>query len=290
MNPHKFNYESMGTHWEITIWDKLSKKKLSQLEEKITRDSNSFDKTYSRFKVNSLVTKISGQKGVIKVPRDFTKMLELYFDLYKLSEKTISPLVGQALSEMGYDPAYSMIASGKIKKVPDLIRSVSIIDSAHINAKKPLLFDFGALGKGYFVDKIAGYLIKEEVKRFLVNGSGDIYYQGEQSIKVGLEHPLDATKVIGSIEMTTGAMCASAGNRRKWGKVHHIINPNTLKPARDITATWVLSDTTALSDALSTCLFFVAPENFEKKYKFEYLILNREMRVKRSKGFNAELY
>lgn len=290
MKPQSFSYESMGTWWEISIWDSIDKKKFDELKAEVIQSSELFDKTYSRFKADSLVSKIAETSGKFFVPLDFTKMLQWYIDLYLLSDKTISPFVGKVLSDMGFDENYSLKSKNKISKAFDLLKSVSIIDSTTIKTTRPLLFDFGALGKGYFVDKIAAFLKRKGVKRFLVNGSGDIFYQGEEVIKVGLEHPKDTSKVIGTMEMTTGTMCASAGNRRKWGKFNHIIDPRTSKPAEDIIATWVMSDKCVLSDALATCLFFVPPDNFEREYKFEYLILNKEMKVKRSEGFAAELF
>lgn len=290
MSATSFNYESMGTHFEITIWDLIGKDEFDRLKSEIIKSSQMFDKTYSRFRQDSLVSKIAETSGKFFVPLDFTKMLQMYFDLYEISERTLNPLVGQFLEDLGYDKNYSLKRKGKLSKIQDLLESVEIIDLTTIETKKPLLFDFGALGKGYFVDKIANYLNEHGIERFLVNGSGDIYYKGREPIQVGLEHPNDASKVIGSIDMTTGAMCASAGNRRKWGKFHHIIDPRTLTSADEIIATWVIADNAALSDALATCLFFVAPENFEPKYKFEYLILNKDMKVKRSRGFSAELF
>ncbi|HVZ66763.1 MAG TPA: FAD:protein FMN transferase [Patescibacteria group bacterium] len=291
MQPTSFSYQSMGTSWEITIWDKIDDTKLKKIKKQITSGSRDFDKTFSRFKPNSFITKVSKKKGKIKVPKDFVKMLELYFDLYDLSEKKVNPLIGQALSDMGYDSNYSLRPKEKISKVPDLKKMVSIIDDENVFTTIPLLFDFGALGKGYFVDRIKDILEENNIERFLVNGSGDIYYKGPpNSLRAGLEHPMDDTKVIGVINMGNGAMCASSGNRRKWRNYHHIINPITLAPANEIIATWVMADNAALSDALATCLFFVSPKNFENKFKFEYLILNKEMRVKKSEGFAAELF
>lgn len=290
MNAASFNYESMGTHFEITIWDIIDKEKFDKLRDEIVVASDRFDLTYSRFKPNSLISKISKTSGKFFVPLDFTKMLKLYMDLYKPSDSTINPLVGQALVNSGYDENYSLKNKNKRSKVPDLLKSVEIINSTTIRTKTPLLFDFGALGKGYFVDKIASYLNRQGIQRFLVNGSGDIFYQGDTPIKVGLEHPNDSSKVIGVIKMTTGAMCASASNRRKWGKFHHIVDPRTAAPADEIIATWVVSEKCAFSDALATCLFFVDPSNFKSKYKFEYLILNKKMKVKHSEDFDAELF
>ncbi len=157
-----------------------------------------------------------------------------------------------------------------------------------------MLFDLGALGKGYFVDVIEQRLTSAGLKRFLVNGSGDISYKGTGAISVGLEHPGDPTKVIGVIEMTgaknSSCMCSSGINRRKWGKYNHVIDPHTSSSPDEIIATWVIAPTTAIADALASCLFFVAPENFASKYQFEYCIMNKENKIKKSPGFEATFY
>jgi thiamine biosynthesis lipoprotein len=216
-------------------------------------------------------------------------MLSIYKDLYELSGSKLNPLVGKTLSDMGYDENYTLKQKSKISPVPSLNNAL-IIDNRTIKTAKPLLFDFGALGKGYFVDKVSNFLKTQKIKRFMVNGSGDIFYQGNEHIRAGLEHPVDPTKVIGLLNMKTGALCASANNRRAWRNFTHTINPQTLNSNHDILATWVYSQCTAIADALATALFMTPPEKYEDKYKFEYLILNNEFKVKKSEGFEVELF
>ncbi|MBI2024024.1 FAD:protein FMN transferase [Candidatus Giovannonibacteria bacterium] len=177
-----------------------------------------------------------------------------------------------------------------MRPVHDYNKSIKILDSTHIETFDSVLIDIGALGKGYFVDKLDEYLKTENIKKFLVNGSGDIRYFGNEKIQVGLEHPSDKNKVIGKVDMGTGAMCASGCDRRQWGDYHHIIDPASLTSPKNILSTWVIAGNAALADALATCLFLAPPENFESKFKFEYCILNSEMLIKKSEGFHAEFY
>lgn len=290
MKPVSFAYESMGTHWEVSIWDSIEKDNLQQLKHEIIEMSQKFDNTYSRFIPTSLISQIASQTGTIEVPPDFIEMLKMYEQLFILSEKKVNPLVGNSLSDMGYDKEYSLKKKNSIQHTPDLQETVTIIDQHHIHIKKPVLFDFGGLGKGYFVDKITQYLLRNNLRCFLVNGSGDINYQGDSPITVGLEHPLDTSKIIGTISFSQGAMCSSATNRRAWGDYHHIIDPVTLRSPSEIRAAWVIAPFAALADGLTTALFFVPPEQFLPHYNFEYLLLNKDMKVKRSAGFKAELF
>jgi thiamine biosynthesis lipoprotein len=291
MKPFSFNYESMGTEWSVSIWDSIDKQLFQSLQEEIISASKEFDNTYSRFKESSLVSQISNKTCIVSVPADFVEMLRIYIKLYHLSDKKFTPLVGTVLEDLGYDKTYSLVEKGTVHPVTDLDKAVTIIDDKTIKLHTPSLFDFGALGKGYFVEKIKLVLLSKKIKKFLVNGSGDVSYVGNGvPITVGLEHPMVNSKIIGSVEMLNGSMCSSGSNRRSWGKHHHIIDPDSLTSTTEIIASWVIAESATISDALATALFLVPPEYFQKEFQFEYLLLNKNMKVKRSQGFTATLF
>lgn len=280
-----FSYDSMGTTWKVFIWDDISDEKLAELEKEIVNMSIDFDNTYSRFIKTSLVWKIADLgAGEYEVPQDFTNMLQMYFDFYDISEKKLNPLVGFTIHDLGYDDEYSLTPQEIIRQTPDLLDTVKIIDATHIRITQSALFDFGALGKGYFVDKIANYLKLKGTKHFLVDGSGDVYYfdVNKKPIEIGLEHPDNATMAIGKITHTHGALCASGINRRRWREYHHVIDPHTGTSIREqIKATWVSAENAALADALASCLFFVLPEA-QSAHIFDYVVMNDKNKIKKS--------
>lgn len=286
--PHSFTYDSMGTRWTVTVWDDLPERNFSDLEQSILAQSTAFDDTYSRFQKNSLIWRLTEQRRRIAVPRDLVAMLRLYQTLFDLSDGKCNPLIGFTLSDLGYDADYSLKPQDSIRPVPDFHDALSILDDEHIELRQSVLIDLGALGKGFFVDRMAAFLTDRGIRRFLVDGSGDMFYRGNgEAIRVGLEHPGDTTKVIGVVEMMGGAMCSSAGNRRRWGTYHHTIDPRTLTSPTEIIATWVTAESADIADGLATCLFFCEPERFANAFDFEYCILNKEYRVKRSAGFGG---
>lgn len=281
----------MGTQWSVSVWDELDPTVLATLQKSVLEQSYAFDQTYSRFKKSSLIWQLVERTGVTEVPADLVAMLRLYETLHDLSDGKCNPLVGFALSDLGYDAEYSLHTKEHVRAVPQFADALRIVDDTHIELKQSVLIDLGALGKGYFVDKLSAYLRRQGVRRFLVDGSGDIYYQGDgQSIRAGLEHPNDVTKAIGVVTLGNGAMCASCGNRRQWQGRNHILDPQTLRSPSDILATWVIAPTAAVADGLATCLFFMEPERFAQTFRFEYCIMNHERRLKRSPGFAAELH
>lgn len=289
--PRAFSYESMGTHWKITIWDAVDIALLRDIEQEVQSASAAFDRTYSRFIATSLVWELSRARGIVEVPGDLVDMLKLYKSLYDASGGACTPLVGFTLCDLGYDAEYSLVPKKTIRPVPRWEDAIAIVDDTHITLQASVLLDLGALGKGFFVDRIAEILDRYHLRHFLVDGSGDVYYRTPgETITVGLEHPGDTTKVIGTIAMGEGAMCSSAGNRRAWGSYHHTINPHTLLSPQEIIATWVLAKNAALADGLATCLSLVAPEQMSPVGPFEYCLLNHQYQVKRSEGFRAELF
>lgn len=291
MHPRTFAYESMGTHWSISVWGSLSDAALADLEHEIIARSSAFSALYSRFHHSSLIWKLAEMRGTVAVPHDLVRMLRLYASLHDLSGGKCNPFVGFALSDLGYDEYYSLKPKDVIRPVPPFHEAMRIVDDEHVELLQPVLIDLGAVGKGYFVDQLAEYLTEKGIRRFLVDGSGDVYYRGDgHPIRAGLEHPGDASKVIGVLEFSEASLCGSAGNRRRWGQYHHTIDPHSLRSPQDIIATWVKCDTAAVADGLATCLFFCDPAAFAGEFSFEYCVLNREMRKKNSTGFTAEFF
>lgn len=282
-----FGFEAIGTVWVIAGKLKNAQPK-EKILQKIKQLIDSFDKNYSRFRKDSWVLKLSKRRGEYEIPKDGKEMLDLYRKLYFLTEGKFTPLIGEALIESGYDDKYSFIES-KLSKVPkwDEILNYSF---PMLEVKKPIVLDFGGTGKGYLIDLISMLLLKEGVKEFFVDGGGDIFSHSESSLKVGLEHPGNLNQVIGVVEIKNQSICASSGNRRKWGKFHHIIDPENLKSPNNILATWVIADQAIIADSLATCLFLVSPEKLSREFNFEYLILFPDYSFSKSADFPAELF
>ena len=292
MNPHVHSYTSMGTEWKVTVWDAIPQEKFSSLMQSIMSRSEDFDATYSRFKKDSFVSLLSQKKGTIVVQEDFMNMLLWYRKLYIPSGKKINPLIGFTISDLGYDAEYSLVPQKHIRQTPDLFETIEVLDEKTISIKEPVLFDFGALGKGYFIDVIGNILRQAGLERFLVDGSGDVLYEGSGfPIEIGLEHPNDNTKVIGKVSVEKGSVCSSGTNRRRWANHTHMIDPHTTTSVEEfIIASWVISDTAVYADGVATSLFFVDPSELSSLSSFQYCLLNKNMEIKKSPHFGGEFF
>ena len=146
------------------------------------------------------------------------------------------------------------------------------------------------MGKGYLVDIVAKVLEDAGIHSYCVDAGGDMVHRGDAPIRVGLENPSDTTQAIGVVNLQNKSLCGSAGNRRKWADMHHIINPKELSSPTNILAVWVLADSTLVSDGLTTALFFVPASKLTNDFNFEYLILKDNFSIDKSDGFPAEVF
>ena len=142
------------------------------------------------------------------------------------------------------------------------------------------------------IDLVAEVLRKYNQHAFTIDAGGDIIHRSDVDtpIRIGLENPNDTTSVIGAVTLGNASICGSAGNRRAWGKYHHIIDPTTLESPTDILATWVIADSTLLADMLATCLFFVPAHTLLPHFAFEYIVLGKDFSVDYTPEIKAEFY
>ena len=284
-----FNFPAIGTQWQIDLHTDISIEREAELFSAITKRIDEFDKTYSRFRKDSLVTQISKETGDYTFPEDSQKIFNLYHELYILTDGLFTPFVGQMLVDAGYDAEYSLVQKKPLENSP-LWEQIMEFSYPHLRVKIPSLLDFGAGGKGYLVDIVATVIEGFGIFDYCIDAGGDIVHKGVNPIRIGLENPQNFDQAVGVYSLANGSLCGSAGNRRVWGDFTHIINPATLSSPKNILAVWAYASTALLADSLATCLFFVGADRLAKVYDFEYLIIRDNHSIEKSKNFSAEIF
>ena len=193
-------------------------------------------------------------------------------------------------------------------------RDVRRTGRAALVTDRPIRLDFGACGKGYLVDLIAGMLM-EETGGFLIDAGGDLRIRTDtaghedtaEPITIGMEDPADPTRAVGVAHVADGSFCASAPSRRHWRiggpdgrpmEVHHLVNALDGQPARDVAATWAFvagpagkapkttePHPTAAADGLATALFVANPSALRAAFAYDCAILNADRTARQSPGF-----
>lgn len=301
--------------------------------------------------------------GTFAFPDWCGPLFDLYDRLFGATDGAIDPCVGEDLMRLGYDSSYSFAVSpdalgyGEDDDSGEPGTPVASGNSAAPNAgtcgrsavwqlgsihgratwgadverhgttlvtRRPVALDFGACGKGYLVDLIAG-ILRPHTDAYVIDAGGDllIHMAGRTpddctttrnaggmsevrnqpdtaTVTIALEDPADTSRAVGTAALGDGAFCASAPSRRHWGeaaghRLHHLLNAIDGLPVDDVAATWVAvrpdrEFPTAMADGLATALFTTPAAQLRRHFDFQCAILNADRTAAQSPGFPGTFF
>ncbi|WP_405375387.1 MULTISPECIES: FAD:protein FMN transferase [unclassified Microbacterium] len=280
-----WRFDAIGTRWRIDTAEPLADGVRADVAEVIDR----FDREWSRFRPDSLVSGLALSGGDVPAPSDAQAMLDAYVSLAEATGGAVNPLVGETLARRGYDAAYSFTDRGA-RPAPADWRDIVRWSAGRLSLDEPAILDVGALGKGRLVDLILDRVRPAAGPWAVVDGGGDIAVAGTTQ-RIALEHPYDATRAIGTWTVTDAALCASATNRRVWGEgLHHVLDARTGEPVRQYAATWAVAPDTMTADAVATALFFDGGPQLAAQWNASWVRMRTDGSVEWSPECEAELF
>ncbi|WP_308466432.1 FAD:protein FMN transferase [Rathayibacter soli] len=297
-------FEALGTRWYVDAAGGLP----HALRTSIAAELERVDAVWSRFRADSMVSSLARDGGSRTLAPHHLGLLRWYARLYDATDGAVTPLIGQTLSDAGYDAAVGLRPRPEIATTPAWDHR-SQLRARGIALDRPLLFDVGAAGKGYAVDRVADLIRAAGIDAYIVDGGGDIAV-GTATHLIGLEHPIWPDRLIGTARISGGdpahadpggpggsggsadaggsgdlghsAICGSATNRRAWGDWHHILNPRTSRPTTEVIAAWAIADSAMHADGLATALFFVPPGRLAHLGPFDYIVVHGDGTIERT--------
>ncbi|MEO6729107.1 MAG: FAD:protein FMN transferase [Candidatus Dojkabacteria bacterium] len=288
-----FEFEAIGTHWFIEVYDDIVANDFEIILEKIVEHCKVFENNYSRFKDTSLVSKLNKDKVLNNPSAEFIEILELGKNAKEITDGHFDIAVGKVLENKGYDAVYSF------KSKESKIEKEIIFSKDKIELSENTRIDFGGIGKGYLIDRVSELIMKEGIKYFFINAGGDIYATSneDEPLEFALENPFALDEMIGTIEIKNKALASSAGNRRKWkdqkGKEHHhLIDMKDNKNINTVKGIFIEGTTTTNADIASTCLFVSPKEMYDKIAKFygiDYLVVYSDKSFLKTDNYNGKL-
>lgn len=285
--PALWRFDAIGTSWQLETERVLPQ----PVRTAVTARIEEFDRSYSRFREDSLVARMRRSPGDFAFPADAAALFGIYDTLFELSSGAVTPFVGDALERLGYDAEYRLVPSGPAEPAPSWRDARAQASATSVHTAAPVVLDLGAAGKGYLVDLVSGILTASGVDRFVVDASGDMRAHRIDDYRVALEHPYDERRAIGVVAPGERALCASASNRRSWGDgLHHVLDGRTGAPVRTVVATWAVADTGLVADGLATALFLVEPEILAEAFAFDYVRMFSDGTAQYSTRFPGEVF
>ncbi|MFJ4038120.1 FAD:protein FMN transferase [Microbacterium sp. NPDC090007] len=280
-----WTFDAIGTSWAIETAEPLPAVARDAVSAVIDR----FDREWSRFREDSSVSALAaGRAASVVLPDDADAMLSIYDELDIATRGAVNPLVGDALSRLGYDARVTLTPRGGPRPAPSWREILRWEDT--LTLVEPATIDVGALGKGRLVDLVLDVVADHAPGDVSVDASGDLAVRGTP-VRVGLEHPYDPSRAIGVATVADRALCASAINRRAWGDgLHHVLDARTGAPVRAYAATWALAKTAMRADALATALFFDGGPELAASWNAAWVRMSTDGRVEWSPGFDGEVF
>ncbi len=249
----------LGTYWWIELFDEKTPDEAT-LRAFVEERMRAFEATYSRFRDDSLLSRLNAEGEVVSPPEEFVALLAMGVDFYTATEGVFNMLVGEEMLRRGYDSSYSLRATQAMPVTsPDPTKELTI-SPEKITLKEGMV-DIGGFGKGYFVDRLTADLMRSfGIRELLVNGGGDLYVTSERDapIEIHLEDPIREGYSIGSIDLKERGFAASASNRRRWttlsGETSHLVDTREPTAAPSDRATYVIAQSAVEADVWATTL------------------------------------
>lgn len=286
--PDVWRFDAIGTAWEIVSERPLP----APLRQEVQACVDLFDRTWSRFRLDSAVSALA-HGGGITAPPDAAPMLDAFADLSEATGGAVNPLVGASLDALGYDADYTLRDRDALPAPADWRDRLSWRDG-RLTLSGPATIDVGALGKGRLVDLVLAVVARTTRGDLTVDAGGDLAVRGRPQ-RIGLEHPFHPRRAIGVWEVTDAALCASAINRRAWpsatgATLHHVLDARTGQPVRTMAATWAVAADAMTADAVATALFFDGGPQLAREWGVEWVRMTTDGRVEWSPGCRADLF
>lgn len=297
----------MGSRFDITVVALNEELGYINIEEAIA-EIKRIEKIISSWDENSETSLINKNAGI--------KPVKVSYELFKLIEraKQISELTDGA-----FDISYASMDNiwkfdGSMKYMPndnEIKNSVAKVgyDKIILNAKNRTVFlkqkgmkiSFGALGKGYAVDKAKELLISKQVVGGIINASGDLTTWGTKATGekwlIGIANPLSKGKIFSWLPIVESSV-ATSGNYEKYvifkgKKYSHIINPRTGYPSSGINSVSILAKSAEVSDALATAVFIMGKDSglflINQLDGIEAILVDSNNKIHKSSGILFEI-
>lgn len=284
-----------GTVVEIQVRD-ADDKKAEDAISKAFAEMKRIEDLFTTFDNKSPVSRINNSADtIINVESEIYNLIVLCDSITKLSNGCFDVSLNNIIRVWGFDsdnrhiPEASVIDSAlKLSGWKD----VKLFGENKIFKQRKVELNFGAIAKGYAVDKAINILRKSEIKQALVNAGGEVSVIGNNWI-VGIQHPDEINSIIKRIKLN-GYTVATSGDYEQYFEVdgvryHHILDPETGYPSKGLQSVTIINKSNAFADALATAVFVMGEEKgmklIESLDDTEVMIIDERGRISYSTGF-----
>lgn len=214
----------------------------------------------------------------VALPDEVSQLLTLALKVKQQSGGAFDPSLGELNLLWGFSGDDAPSSPPPIRAIEDAIPPAHCIEQQGkqwIRTDRRCLLDFGAIAKGYAIDRGIAILQQHGIQNALINGGGDIRLigsHGDRPWHIGIRHPRKKGGVIESLQLQGDISIVTSGDYERFfiarGKrYHHLIDPKTGWPASKAQSATVMASSAALADAWSTALFIQGADGIKMQQK-----------------------
>jgi FAD:protein FMN transferase len=274
----KLSFPALGTTCEVQYAAPSGDAQAAEFERHAVAWVTAFEAKYSRFKPDSLISRINAAAGRdwVEVDPEMEALLRLCDSLHFMTQGVLDPTALPLIQLWNYKAEQPRIPSAaeigaarakvgwkKVQRAPGKI----------FLPEAGMALDFGGFGKEYAVDFVAQIAIEHQLPCALVDFGHDLRAigapPGRPAWHVGLEDPKKPGTAAGSIAVV-GKGVASSGDYLRCFTVEgkrygHIVDPRTGSPvANGCTQATVIAGSCLQAGVLSTTAFVLGvPKGIE---------------------------
>ena len=252
---------------------------------------------------NSVKTFNRSKPGtVVMLPGEVASVLEASLKLQQQSRSTFDPTLGNLNLLWGFSLPTPPSSPPAMEAVRQAIAPSSCIvraDGGWKRIDQRCLLDFGAIAKGFALDRGIEALKKHGIQQAIVNAGGDLRLigrHGKKPWRIGIRHPRNKAEVVATLELEGDVSIVTSGDYERFyvfqGKrYHHIIDPATGWPATNAQSATVIAPNAMLADGWSTALFILGADGMGLMEKMGYaaLLVDHEGKIHMNKTMQTLL-
>ncbi len=241
----------------------------------------------------------------VQVSRETLELLTRSLEMARLTEGGFNIAVGPAVEVWSVTERQHIPSEAELEQLRPLVDWVSIqVDESARTIFLPregMRIDVGGVGKGYAADRAAEAMQKAGAIGGVVALSGDIKAFGSRpgtaGFPVGIKHPRLDGAVLAIVDLKDEAISTAGDYERFFEqdgvRYHHILDPQTLQPARACQSVTVIAKEGTVADGLDTGIFVLGPDRgmalVERLPDVEAVIVDAEGRMTVSSGLRSRL-
>lgn len=249
----------MGSPCELRLPAAVSR----QVVEACIDEIEKYEARYSRYRADSLVSRINSSAGgePIEIDPETAEILNYANVCYELSDGVFDITSG-VLRRIWHTDRRTLPDDADLQNVLALV-GWQQVERGDGWIRLPLVgmeIDLGGVVKEYVADALVTLLRARGIKSGLINLGGDIAIVGPQPNgspwEIGIAHPDDPARAIAAIELVGGAITTSGGYERYIeidGERHsHLLNPKTGWPVQGLAGVTVIAEQAVVAGTIST--------------------------------------